>query len=259
MLDHSILSIEYLLQPQSQPDHAQLFLSPNLLSAAKAEYADSKSGPLAMFGSSSVVAFPKLPLLYSSPEFAVLPPGVRQYMLEPTRPSAEIWLGSGPAAYNGDGDEKLSVEDSYMTHELLLQNNLSTGSVTLASKNPREAALVDPNFLSHPFDQRIAIETVREAVRLANGRAYEGIIRKKVHGPDVGASDEELLQFARKNLGQGYHSMGTCKMGAIEDKMAVVDTRFRVIGTEGLRVADLSVCPVLTWYVSAIRRIQGWG
>jgi len=249
MLDHSILTCEYLVDPRI-PAHNQIFDDPAQLVEAEEQYARDKTGPLAVYGSSGSVAFPKIQRLLDSEEFKNLDPDTQKFMAEPTRPSAEIWLGSGPAAYEGD----IKPHESYMTHELLLQNNLSKGSVSLRSSNPRDLPIIDPKFLEHPFDKRIAIETVREAIKIAQAPAYKGVIQKMVHGPgartsELSAADpseKEILEFARANLGQGYHSMSTCKIGPSHDPMAVVDNAFRVFGVEGLRVADLSVCPVLT-------------
>lgn len=252
MLDHTILTCEYLVDP-SIPAHNQIFDDPTLLADAEEQYTKDKTGPLAVYGSSGCVSFPKIPRLYSSEEFKNLDPAMQKFMAEATRPSAEIWLGSGPAAYEGD----IKPHESYMTHELLLQNNLSKGFVSLRSRNPRDNIIIDPKFLDHPYDQRIAIETVREAIRVAQAPAYKGVIQKMVHGPNgtptsdltaISMSDKAILDFVRANLGQGYHSMSTCKMGPSHDQMAVVDQAFKVFGAEGLRVADLSVCPVLTKY-----------
>ena len=109
--------------------------------------------------------------------------------------------------------------------------------------------------MSHPFDRRIAIETVRMALKIARTKAYERTIEHMVHGPQIefatenldSVSDEVMLDFIRKNLDQGYHSISTCRMGKIDDPDAVVDFRFQVKGMSNLRVADLSVCPILTW------------
>jgi choline dehydrogenase-like flavoprotein len=253
MLDHSILTLEYEVDNRI-PAHNQIFLDPELLRAAEAQYAQDRSGPLAMYGSSGSVAFLKISAMYDSKEFQELDTATKKFLLEPTRPSAEIWLGSGPAAYPGP----VGPKDSYITHEMLLQNNLSRGSVTIESNDPRALPVIDPNFLSHPFDARIAIETVRMALKVAQTPAYRDTIRRMAHGPRGmdflsdkvdSIPDTVLLDFIRENLGQGYHSVGTCRMGRRGDPAAVVDSRFRVIGVQGLRVADLSVCPILTRYV----------
>ena len=57
-------------------------------------------------------------------------------------------------------------------------------------------------------------------------------------------SDDELLDWVKKNAETTYHPVGTCKMGS--DAMAVVDARLRVHGVAGLRVADASIMPTLT-------------
>ena len=62
-------------------------------------------------------------------------------------------------------------------------------------------------------------------------------------GPDI-KSDQEIVDYARKFGNTLYHPVGTCKMG--EDPRAVVDSRLRVRGIEGLRVIDASVMPTLT-------------
>ncbi|KAJ5496519.1 glucose-methanol-choline oxidoreductase [Penicillium fimorum] len=248
MLDHSIITCEYKVD-NSVPAHNQLFLDLGLLAEAEARYAKDHTGPLAMYGSSGTLAFPKIKRLFESKEFSDLSNKAQAFLLEPSRPSAEIWLGSGPSVYEPD-----RPDDSYMTHELLLQNNLSRGTVSIDSTDPRKPPILDPNFLAHPFDQRIAIESIRMALKISRTKAYEGTIERMVHGPDIefatadldAISDEVMLDFIRKNLDQGYHSVGTCRMGKASDPEAVVNSRFQVKGMQNLRVADLSVCPILT-------------
>src|SRR5262249_47600784 len=57
-------------------------------------------------------------------------------------------------------------------------------------------------------------------------------------------SDDELLDYARRNGGTCYHASCTCMMGS--HAMAVVDEELRVQGLEGLRVIDASVMPAVT-------------
>jgi choline dehydrogenase len=62
-------------------------------------------------------------------------------------------------------------------------------------------------------------------------------------GPDV-QTDAQLLDYMRNYGNTLYHPVGTCRMG--EGPGAVVDSRLRVHGIAGLRVADASIMPALT-------------
>jgi choline dehydrogenase len=61
-------------------------------------------------------------------------------------------------------------------------------------------------------------------------------------GPAI-RTDADLEAFIRANVATTYHPVGTCKMGLARDAMAVVDSRLRVHGLTGLRVADASIMP----------------
>jgi len=66
-------------------------------------------------------------------------------------------------------------------------NPLSTGSITLQSANPSDPPIVDPQMLSHPFDRRVAIESMREAMTF-----LDTLKSKYVIGPE-GRDDEAIL------------------------------------------------------------------
>ena len=59
-------------------------------------------------------------------------------------------------------------------------------------------------------------------------------------------SDAAIDNFIREHAESAYHPCGTCKMGSVNDPMAVVDPQCRVIGIEGLREADSSIFPSIT-------------
>lgn len=162
-------------------------------------------------------------------------------------------MHSGPLFYTGPCPPEASV----LVLEGLCQNNLSRGFLGLKSSNARDFPDIDPNYLSHPFDARIAVETLREILRLASMPAFENIIEKVLLGPRsreepdklaswTGLDDGVLEDFVRETLTQGFHSMSTCVMGKDGDQNCVVGSDFRVKGVKGLRVADMSVCPILT-------------
>jgi choline dehydrogenase len=60
-------------------------------------------------------------------------------------------------------------------------------------------------------------------------------------------SDDALDAFVREHAESAYHPCGSCRMGAASDPLAVVDPALRVIGIDGLRVADSSIFPRVTY------------
>ena len=119
----------------------------------------------------------------------------------------------------------------------------STGSVHVASRDPREQPRIRANYLEHPDDLACAVAAVRLARRVAAQPALSNFVVEEARpGPDA-QSDEEIAAFIRETGTTSYHPVGTCRMGV--DAMAVVDPELRVIGLEGLRVADASIFPTM--------------
>ena len=119
----------------------------------------------------------------------------------------------------------------------------STGSVHIASRDPREQPRIRPNYLDHPDDLACAIAAVRLARRVAAQPALSDLVAEEVRPGAEAKSDEAIAAFIRETGTTSYHPVGTCRMGV--DAMAVVDPELRVIGLEGLRVADASVFPTM--------------
>ena len=121
----------------------------------------------------------------------------------------------------------------------------SQGSIHIGSPDPFAAPKIRPNFLSQQLDCDALLGGMKIARQVGEARAlakYRGDEFKP--GPDC-RSDEELMDYARETGATTYHVMGTCKMGPDGDPMAVVDTRLRVRGLDGLRVVDASVMPTM--------------
>ena len=119
----------------------------------------------------------------------------------------------------------------------------SRGRVTLASPDPFTAPLIDPNLLSVPEDVLPLVRGIRLARQIFGSSAFEPYrARESAPGPSA-ASDAELIEYIRAQAYTVHHPVSTCRMGT--DSMAVVDPQLRVIGLEGLRVADASVFPSL--------------
>ncbi|HLG64859.1 MAG TPA: choline dehydrogenase [Ktedonosporobacter sp.] len=119
----------------------------------------------------------------------------------------------------------------------------SRGSITLQSRDPQEAPLIEPNYLEDESDLATLIKGVKLARRLAQADAF-AVYRGEEFAPGAQAqSDQEIAAFIRENATTVYHPVGTCKMG--HDSMAVVDSQLRVHAVEGLRVVDASIMPTL--------------
>ena len=120
----------------------------------------------------------------------------------------------------------------------------SRGRIALRSSDPGVAPIVDPNYLSHPYD----VDRIVDGIQLGQEIMAQPSMQKFVseaHLPEKPLRTRaELEAFARKYTQGAYHLSGACKMGT--DEMAVVDPQLRVHGIDGLRVADTSVMPFVT-------------
>jgi choline dehydrogenase-like flavoprotein len=120
---------------------------------------------------------------------------------------------------------------------------LSQGSLRIVSSNPDTPPEIDPNYLSDPEDQAVAIGSMKLVRRMAATTPLAALIAEETRPGSACRSDADLLDAFRKGGQSGYHTCGTCRMGADPD--SVVDPQLRVRGVEGLRVMDLSVTPTM--------------
>jgi choline dehydrogenase len=119
----------------------------------------------------------------------------------------------------------------------------SRGWIRLASANPLDKPLVNPNYLSAKSDAERLVQAVRIAREIFATQAFAPWVKQELlPGPDV-QTDADLLAFVRQRADSYHHQAGSCKMGI--DGMAVVDPELRVYGVDGLRVADASVMPAV--------------
>jgi choline dehydrogenase len=122
----------------------------------------------------------------------------------------------------------------------------SRGSVTLKSPDPRKAPKIRFNYMSTEQDWVDFRAAVRLAREIFGQPAFDPYRGQEILPGENARSDEAIDAFIREHVESAYHPCGTCRMGAADDRLAVVDPQARVIDVDGLRVADSSIFPQVT-------------
>jgi choline dehydrogenase len=95
-------------------------------------------------------------------------------------------------------------------------------------------------------DRQVAADSLRLTRRIASQAALSRYQPREVRPGVQFQSDDDLARLSGDIGTTIFHPVGTCKMGRADDPMAVVDSRLRVRGIQGLRVADASIMPSIT-------------
>jgi choline dehydrogenase len=132
------------------------------------------------------------------------------------------------------------MEHGFLTNAYQLRPE-SRGSIRLASPVPKDKPAIQPNYLSAEADRRCLRDALRLCRRIASQGAMDAV-RGEERSPGAEVTDDEQVDRWISQTAQTiFHPVGTCRMGADPD--AVLDSRLRVRGVEGLRVADASSMP----------------
>ncbi len=121
----------------------------------------------------------------------------------------------------------------------------SRGTVRLASDNPVDAPLIDPNYLATDRDRHEMRTGLKLGRDLLAQPAFKAFHRREDLPGDKIRTDAELDAFIREDASSAYHPCGTARMGAEGDERAVVDLALKFRGIEGLRVVDASIIPAV--------------
>ena len=120
----------------------------------------------------------------------------------------------------------------------------SRGRVTLRSADPMDNPVIDPRYMTHPYDLALQIEGLRAARDIAAQEPLKSLLAAELAPGHRALDDTALEQHVRATSSCIWHPVGTCRMGSGED--AVVDAQLRVHGVRSLRVVDASVMPQIT-------------
>jgi choline dehydrogenase-like flavoprotein len=137
--------------------------------------------------------------------------------------------------------------EGVITLVIYLFGSKARGTVRLASNDPKSKPIIDPAYFDNDLDLAVLAEGCRLAHEiLTEGRGTKDLIvgawpKERRHPTDINDWKEYIRTFATT----GCHPGGTCKMAPDNDLTGVVDSYLRVRNVEGLRVADLSILPLL--------------
>ena len=148
-----------------------------------------------------------------------------------------------PVAVRYDGSQP-AADHGYQVHIGPMFSD-ARGTVKVRTTNPREKPALQFNYLSTEQDHREWTEAIPIARKILNQPAFEPYNDGELSpGPSV-STDEEILDWVRRDAETALHPSCTAKMGT--DDMSVVDPlTMGVHGVQGLRVVDASVFPYVT-------------
>ena len=150
-----------------------------------------------------------------------------------------------PAAIRYDGYAPIKGH-GFQVHAGPMRS-LSRGTVRLKSANAAEAPAIRFNYMAHDQDWIDFRNVVRLVRRVVGQPAFEPYRGREISPGASSQSDAEIDAFLRDHIESAYHPCGTCRMGAADDASSVVDPDCRVVGVGGLRVADSSIFPQITY------------
>jgi choline dehydrogenase-like flavoprotein len=117
----------------------------------------------------------------------------------------------------------------------------SRGEIRLTSADPTAAPSIDPHFLEEDADRKLLLEGIKLVREIMASPRLKDIVSSELHPGSAYASDAAMAAELPNRIHTVYHPVGTCRMGV--DDRAVVDPSLRVLGIDGLRVADASIMP----------------
>jgi choline dehydrogenase len=133
---------------------------------------------------------------------------------------------------------------NYATVAVALSAPLSRGSVSISAADMNTPPVINPNWLTHPTDQAVAVAGWKRARTVFDH--MPGVLLGPEYWPGTNVTtDDQILRQVRQSFGTVFHASCTCKMGKSDDPMAVVDSKARVFGVSGLRVVDASAMALL--------------
>lgn len=133
---------------------------------------------------------------------------------------------------------------NYFSMSSVLMTPFSRGTVSINSTDTAQNPIVDPRWLEDKRDKEMAVAAFRRCRDIVASETMQEVIDgpEILPGPQY-QTDKEILDYISQTSDAYYAAVGTCAMGKKDDKNAVVDSKGRAMGVDGLRVVDSSIFP----------------
>ncbi|OHW89425.1 glucose-methanol-choline oxidoreductase [Colletotrichum incanum] len=215
---------------------------------------ETGNGPLLGHFSSIPHAFLKNDRAYQSPEFQQLSDDVKHFLLKPGVPSYELVIG--PLIPPDYVFEK--PDDGFFSVFVANMNSLSRGQIKLSTSDPKDTPLINPNYLSHPYDTVNLREALREALNLMQTPQIKNHFVRPIFAPKSD-NENDIAEFIEQNVAGLWHPSCSMKMGKGEGDGSCVNCDLKVHGLSGLRVADLSIVAYVIGQIAAEKISDEYG
>jgi choline dehydrogenase-like flavoprotein len=160
-------------------------------------------------------------------------------------PDLEIIFSDGYVGIRGyPANGTVGYGKQYATILTGIMHPFARGSVHINDSDPANKPLIDPRYMSTPYDLEAVKQAAMYTRKIANTAPYINTWVKEFDPGQAVQTDAQWEKYVRDNVSTFYHPMGTCAMLPKKDG-GVVDPQLRVYGTEGLRVVDASVIPMI--------------
>ncbi|WP_292009490.1 GMC oxidoreductase [Chryseobacterium sp.] len=165
---------------------------------------------------------------------------------------AKLWTKS---SYAKEGELDLHITATHLfPHDqsptkigfvlaVALTNPKSVGHLTLASKDPKTAPVIDLNFLAEEEDRKRLLEGIKLARKIGQTQPFSNMTVQELNPGIEVTKDADIIQSMKETLDTYHHPFSTAPMGEEKSKDAVVNFSGKVYKTQNLRVVDASIFP----------------
>ncbi|CAG2014042.1 unnamed protein product [Fusarium graminearum] len=169
----------------------------------------------------------------------------------------DIFAFGGPVNFRGYFPKyavNATIDHDFFSWAILKAHPRNTaGNVLLRSADPLDTPAITFNYFDTGNGESDKdLQAMYEAVELARKAFASQPVKTQETLPGDHVKTQEDVETYIKDNTWGHHASSTCPIGADDDKMAVLDSKFRVRGVAGLRVVDASVYPRIPGTFTAV-------